>query len=255
MAAVALPMHKDLFSTQASTYARYRPTYPQELFDYIFGFVNEKDCAWDCATGNGQAARVLADHFKKVEATDISERQLENATRKENIRYQISSAEQTLFPDSSFDLITVATAYHWLNWNAFYTEATRVGKKDCIVAAWSYNLLSCEDKAINKIIDHLYHTIIRPYWDYERKYVDESYQTVDFNFAPLPSKDFDLILHWNKEALLGYLSSWSGVQNYIAQNGESPIPLIKEDLQKAWPVDEAKAFHFPLSLKIGRVIK
>jgi len=58
-------MSKDLFSNQASTYARYRPVYPKELYNYILKFVTEKNMAWDCATGNGQAALALAPYFKK----------------------------------------------------------------------------------------------------------------------------------------------------------------------------------------------
>src|SRR5947209_15554910 len=106
-------MPKDLFSSQADVYAKYRPTYPQELFDYILRFVKERESVWDCATGNGQAANVLANYFQTVEATDISEAQLKNAVKKENIYYQICPAERTPFADNSFDLITVATAYHW----------------------------------------------------------------------------------------------------------------------------------------------
>ncbi|MGZ5191844.1 MAG: class I SAM-dependent methyltransferase, partial [Flavisolibacter sp.] len=64
-------MPKDLFSGHSKDYAKYRPGYPKSLFDYILQFVDKKDKAWDCATGNGQAAVVLADHFNKVEATDI----------------------------------------------------------------------------------------------------------------------------------------------------------------------------------------
>ncbi len=49
-------MAGDLFSTQSDLYAKYRPTYPVELIDYILSFVKEKNMVWDCATGNGQAA-------------------------------------------------------------------------------------------------------------------------------------------------------------------------------------------------------
>src|SRR5689334_8071156 len=106
---------KDLFSQQAKTYAKYRPSYPPELFDYILQFVEEKNSAWDCATGNGQAAVALSGYFKKVEATDLSKGQIDNAVQKENIRYSVCPAEETSFPDDQFDLITVAQAYHWLN--------------------------------------------------------------------------------------------------------------------------------------------
>ena len=248
-------MAKDLFSTQADAYAKYRPGYPAGLFDYILSFVNEKTCAWDCATGNGQAANVLAHHFKKVEATDLSEEQLKYAEQKDNIHYQVSTAEKTPFKDNSFDLITIATAYHWFDWKDFYAEATRVGKKDAVVAAWSYHVFYSTDENITAIIRHFYHDIIKRYWDKERQYVEDRYASVEFDFAPLPPKDFDLVLNWNKEGLLGYLSSWSAVQNYTKQKGSSPLALIEEDINKAWPEDNDKEFHFPLFLKIGRVTK
>ena len=86
-------MAKDLFSEQSKIYARFRPTYPKELFDYILQFVEERKTAWDCATGNGQDAKVLADYFEKVEASDISQAQINNAVRKPNIQYHICPAE------------------------------------------------------------------------------------------------------------------------------------------------------------------
>ena len=250
-----LHMAKDLFSTQAEVYAKYRPAYPAELFQYILQFVEERNSAWDCATGNGQAANVLAEHFKKVEATDISESQLKNAFQKINIHYQVSPAETTSFPDNSFELITVATAYHWLNWKAFYKEATRVGKRDAVVAVWCYYTCLTDDEKINALYDHFYHAITGPYWDYERKFVDEKYKTVEFDFEFLPGKDFETNLQWDKEAFKGYLSTWSSVQKYIKLHKSSPIELIKDKLDLLWDDDEIKSVRFPLCLRLGKVKK
>ncbi len=54
-------------------YATFRPTYPKELYDFIFSYVKDFYIAWDAGTGNGQVARAIypAD-LKKVIATDIS---------------------------------------------------------------------------------------------------------------------------------------------------------------------------------------
>jgi ubiquinone/menaquinone biosynthesis C-methylase UbiE len=246
-------MPKDLFSDQSKTYAKYRPTYPQELFDYIFQFVERKEKVWDCATGNGQAANILADHFGKVEASDISEAQISHAVKKGNIEYHICPAEHTPFADNSFDLITIATAYHWLNWKEFYREALRVGKPDSVVAVWSYNLIVSGDERINSLIHHFYKNITGPYWDPERSHLDASYSTVEFDFDPLPSKDFEIRVNWTKQEFLGYLRSWSAVQNYINQHHTSPLDLIKHDLDQIWNDDIKKLFQFPLFLKIGRI--
>jgi hypothetical protein len=55
---------KDNFSRQADAYAKYRPGYPPELFDFILKYVEGRSAAWDCATGNGQSAMSLAKHLK-----------------------------------------------------------------------------------------------------------------------------------------------------------------------------------------------
>jgi hypothetical protein len=46
---------KDHFSARSDDYARYRPTYPDKLFQYLASVVEERSVAWDCATGSGQA--------------------------------------------------------------------------------------------------------------------------------------------------------------------------------------------------------
>jgi hypothetical protein len=248
-------MVKDLFSTQSSVYAKYRPSYPKELFDYITGFVKEKNIAWDCATGNGQAAIELSHYFKKVEASDISEGQLSNAVQAPNVHYTKCSADATPFADNSFDLITVATAYHWLDPIAFKKEAERVGKKDCVIAIWAYNLFICEDDAINDIIQYFYKDIVGPYWDPGRRHVENAYADVIFDFTLLPTKDFTMVYSWTMEQFLGYLQSWSAFHGYIKQNNASPLPLIEQQVKEKWKSAEAKEFSFPLFLKMGTITK
>jgi ubiquinone/menaquinone biosynthesis C-methylase UbiE len=248
-------MAKDLFSKQSDLYARYRPTYPKELYEYILSFVKEKNIAWDCATGNGQAAVDLADHFKKVIATDISAAQIEKATAKDNIEYLVCPAESTPFEENTFDLVTVAQAYHWIKWKELKKEVTRVCKAGAIIAIWTYYQRITDDEKIDKAVHDFYENVTKPYWDYERKYVEELYATVEFDFELLPAKTFDSILYWQREDLIGYIGSWSAVQKFIKVNGHSPIPLIEEEINKLWPEGEVKKVVFPVYLKLGRVTK
>ena len=248
-------MAKDLFSKQSSGYSQYRPTYPAALFDYILSFVPQKEVAWDCATGNGQAASVLADSFKKVVATDISAAQLAHAVPKENIEYMVCPAEQTPFVPDTFDLITIAQAYHWLNWPLFHQEAYRVGKNGAVVAIWNYNLLQTDRPEITQLINHFYLDITGPYWEPERKYVDDNYASALFDFEPLSSKEFSIQLPWNRQHITGYLNTWSAVQKYQQVNGTSPLPLIQKSLDE-WLMDnETIAVTFPLHLRLGRILK
>src|SRR5258706_5142103 len=130
-------MSKDLFSSHASQYAAFRPTFPEELYDFVFSQVKNFDAAWDAGTGNGQVARDLSKKFKNVFATDISQKQIENAARAENICYSLAG-ETTSFPENSLDLICVAQAIHWFDRDKFYADVTRVAKSKATIAVWGY---------------------------------------------------------------------------------------------------------------------
>jgi methylase of polypeptide subunit release factors len=69
-----------LFSDRADLYAAARPRYPSALFAFIASLADEKQRAWDCGTGSGQAAVALAEHFSEVYATDPSPQQIEKAS-------------------------------------------------------------------------------------------------------------------------------------------------------------------------------
>jgi ubiquinone/menaquinone biosynthesis C-methylase UbiE len=246
---------KDLFSIQSKLYSAYRPHYPKELFDYISSFVAEKNVAWDCATGNGQAAESLANVFKKVMATDLSAAQLAQAVQKENIEYLQCPAERTPFAENTFDLITVAQAYHWLQCDTFCAEATRVAKPDAVIAIWMYDRFQTSNEALNNLMDHFYFTIVGPYWDAARKHIDNHYTTLPFPFEPLPVQPFSIKAQWTRQHIEGYLSSWSAVQHYKAVHHASPVPLIQKELYALLRAGEEITIEFPIYLLLGRVSK
>ena len=110
---------KDNFSNHAADYAKFRPTYPKEVFDFLYELIEEKTNAWDVATGNGQVAVELAEQFKQVLATDLSAQQLAEAPKIDNITYRVQTAEAPFENVTRFDLITVAQAMHWFDFEAF----------------------------------------------------------------------------------------------------------------------------------------
>jgi ubiquinone/menaquinone biosynthesis C-methylase UbiE len=257
---------RDLFSAQSKEYASSRPTYPRALFEFIVGLVTEKTLAWDCATGNGQAALVLADYFKKVIASDISARQLENAQQKSNIKYQIFSAEDTPLKDNSVDLITIAQALHWFDFDRFYNEARRVlrkrkdgktGEGGGIIAAWAYGLHTISPQ-VDKVTHQLYEDILGDkYWPPERKYVEGRYETIPFPFEQIPVPEFQIQLSWNLSELVNYYRSWSSVQKFIEKNKYDPISEVSRSLEYGWggknKVDEKRTVAWPLYVKIGKI--
>lgn len=245
-------MAKDLFSKQAAAYARWRPGYPAELIEYIVSFVQDRKAAWDCATGNGQAAVMLAAYFEEVFATDLSSEQLKFARPHAKIIYSQGTAEKTDFSDNSFDLITVAQAYHWFDHEAFCKEAKRVAKDGAVVAVWGYDLCRTKNEVVKDLLTSFYRDVTGPYWDAARRHVDEHYRTVYFDFEEIPAeRAFSIEMHWAIDDMRGYLTSWSAVQKYISVNNENPVDEFIEKLNVYW--EEVMVIEFPLFLRMGRV--
>ncbi|MEZ5673198.1 MAG: class I SAM-dependent methyltransferase [Thiotrichaceae bacterium] len=159
---------KDNFSIQADSYAKYRPHYPAALYDFLHQQVQHHEVAWDCATGNGQVAIELARFFKQVHATDASQAQLIHAKKLPNINYSVALAENSNLEAQSIDLITVAQAVHWFDFNKFYQEVQRVARHEAIIALWGYGLLTIS-KPLDDIIGDFYAHTVGQYWDAEKK--------------------------------------------------------------------------------------
>ena len=245
---------KDNFSNQSNLYAIYRPTYPPELYSFLYNELNDFSNAWDCATGNGQMAVALSAKFKNVYATDISEKQINNATKKENIIYKIEAAEKTHFANDFFDLITEAQALHWFNFELFYKEVKRVIKNDGLFAAITYTLCKTND-ATDDVLKYFYEEITMPYWDSERKYIDEKYQTIPFPFEEIKTPEFEMVVEWKREQMIGFLNTWSAVQHYIKKNKNNPVEIIIPHLYETWPEDLTKKVIFPVTLRAAVIKK
>lgn len=248
-------MSKDFFSKQSKEYSVSRPTYPRSLFDFLASLVARKELAWDCATGNGQAAIVLSEYFRQVIASDISKKQIENAKQKSNIRYEVFPAEKTTLEDNSVDLVTVAQALHWFNFDEFYKEVKRVLRKGGVIATWAYGLHSISPE-VDRVTYYLYDGILgEEYWPKERKYIENRYEDVPFPFEQISSPQFEIRLNWSLSDLMGYLYTWSSTQKFIEKNNYDPVKQIKDQLEKAWgSQQERRVVVWPIYMKVGRLV-
>lgn len=243
---------KDLFSRNSKQYAQFRPTYPEELYSFIFQYVRNKQNAWDVGTGNGQVARVLARHFKQVYASDISQKQLDEAVQLPNIQYFCCNEYETPFAEHTFDLITVGQAIHWFNFDLFYQEIQRVAKKGAIIAVWGYNLLQISPQ-VDKLIQEFYREKVGSFWDLERKYVEKAYQTIPFPFQTIECPTFQMEFFWDLANLEGYLNTWSSVGKFIKANNYNPVSELIVSLSPFWKENEQKKIIFPIFVKLGVV--
>lgn len=240
---------KDNFSHNSGNYAQFRPSYPDEVFAFLDTILTGRERVWDCATGTGQVAGKLVNLFEMVEATDLSESQLKSAVSHPKIHYSQQIAEKTNFPDQYFDCITVGQAIHWFDFEKFYAEANRVLKPNGIVVILGYGNIQTDNKEVQHVIEKLYSETLDGYWDPERRYVDEDYQTIPFPFTEINHPEFQIRHSWNREQLLGYLKTWSAVKNYLDKHQINPIDLILPVL----PAFDSVNVAFPILMRIGKI--
>jgi SAM-dependent methyltransferase len=209
--------------------------------------------AWDCATGNGQAARDLARYFATVIATDASGEQIAHALPASNIAYRVAPAEASGLADRSVDVVTVAQALHWLDFDRFYVEVRRVARSGGLIAVWSYG--ACHVGAdVEPLLREFEEGVVGPYWSPERRWVDEGYRTLPFPFEELAVPPFELRVRWSLSQLREYLSSWSAVASYRRDRGEDPVAPLMERIEHHWgPSERAREVAWPLSVRVGRI--
>ncbi len=241
------------FSKQSTYYAKSRPKYPSALFDFISSLCQQHHLAWDCATGNGQAALSLTNYFDTIFATDFSPQQISNATLHPKIIYQVQNVEECSLENHSVDLITVATAAHWFNHSSFYAQVNRVLKANGVLAIWSYGGTKISP-AIDDIINPFAFELLEPYWPPETKlnwlY---KYETLPFPYPLITAPPFTATASMNLDLFCNYLFSWSAVQQYINRHKKNPVELIYDNLKKQWgnPKEE-KEIIWDLFMKCGR---
>ncbi len=243
----------DNFSTQSHFYARYRPHYPRQLFAYVASLAPGHDLAWDCATGNGQAALGLAPFFKEVFATDASAQQIANALQSEGVTFCVSQAEQTSLDDQTVDLVTVAQAVHWFDLDAFYAEVQRVLRPGGVLAVWCYHHMQITPP-LDRLVQDWYDDL-GPYWPARVQIANEHYVTLPFPFDEFDPPAFTAQEIWDLGDLEGYLRSWSAVSRFLQHRGFDPVSELHASLAELWgPPERKRLVRWPLYLRVGRTV-
>jgi SAM-dependent methyltransferase len=243
---------EDHFSGHSGQYAQHRPQYPDEIYAYLASIAPARFLAWDCGTGNGQAAIGLAKHFEKVYATDASAEQIALAFPHDKVDYGVEPAEHVSLSASSVELITVAVAVHWFNFEEFYREVKRVLKPGGILAVWTYYLTEISPE-IDQLIFKYYAEILKGFWPERIRYLEERYQTIPFLLEEIVPPSFVMEIDWNLIQFAGFLNSWSATQRYKAEKGHHPLEILWPKLLAAWgDENKPRRIRWPLHFRIGR---
>lgn len=243
---------KDHFSSASDRYAAYRPDYPAALFEWLTGQCVERNTAWDCATGSGQAALGLAPHFRQIIATDASAEQIRHAEAHPAIDYRVAPAEASGLADRSVDLVAVAQAAHWFDLPRFYAEVARVLKPGGVLALWGYGRMELPGD-MDAPFRRFYSETVGPWWPPERALIDDAYRSLEFPFAEIGAPAFFIEVEWSLHRLMDYLSTWSAVKRYQTAQGLDPLPALGAELAPLWgDPDTTRRLQWPLFLRAGR---
>jgi SAM-dependent methyltransferase len=245
---------KDHFSSGAGSYAAFRPRYPAALFEYLASLPPRRELAWDAATGNGQAAVGLADHFARVVATDASHAQIAHAESRPNVFYHVRRAEQSGLADACADLVTAAQALHWLDVPGFFGEARRVLRRGGAIAVWCYVDPVLEHESGNRVLQDYYAGTIGDYWPPERRITVNGYRSLEFPFAELEAPPFEMASRPTLAELVGYLRTWSATKNFVAARGFDPVVEVESRLAAVWgSPDTRRPLRYTTYIRVGRI--
>ena len=224
---------KDHFSSQAASYARYRPDYPDGLFAALAALAPARDLAWDCGAGNGQASTGLARHFGRVLATEPSAAQRAAAAVHPRVTYAEGAEAAPGLADGSVDLATAAQAAHWFDLPRYYAELDRVLRPGGAVALWTYALCVVTPE-VDAIVRRFYTETVGPFWPPERVHTENGYRSFPFPFEERAFPPFEMERLWTAAEFGLYLRTWSSVVRYARTHGTDPVEPLEAELAPVW---------------------
>jgi ubiquinone/menaquinone biosynthesis C-methylase UbiE len=162
---------RTLFDQVADLYDKARPTYPEALFDELIKKIglSETSQLLEIAPGTGQATLPLAKRGYKIIAVELGEQLSEIAKKNlqnySNVEIINSAFEDVNLPEKTFDLIYVATAFHWIKPEAQFSKPHQLLKDG------GYLAIIKGDQISNNAGDVFFHAsqpIYEKYWPNEK---------------------------------------------------------------------------------------
>ena len=148
-----------LFDQQAEAYDRFRPTYPDAVIDELLGPVPAGLDVLDVGCGTGIASRQMAQRGAKVLGVELAPRMAEIA-RGHGVDVEIAAFEAWDAAGRTFDRVTSAQAWHWLDLPIATAKAASVlrpGGKLCLI--WN---AGCQPDDLADALEEVYASVVPP---------------------------------------------------------------------------------------------
>lgn len=118
-------MNEHKFTGKAELYEKYRPSYPEELIDFLYEKVPCENVV-DIGAGTGKFTRCLLSKPWQVTAVEPNADMRGRLADIDGITIVNAPAESTGLPDNSVGLVTAAQAFHWFDEDKFKAECKRI---------------------------------------------------------------------------------------------------------------------------------
>ena len=136
------------FSDRVDAYVKYRPSYPDSLFDCLAGegVISSESSVADIGSGTGFFSALLARRVRTVRCVEPNDG-MRNASVEflsgfTNCEIVKGTAETTTLGDASVDCVTVAQAFHWFDQPKTLMEFRRILKGDGkMILVWNNRLV------------------------------------------------------------------------------------------------------------------
>lgn len=216
------------FTQLASTYAKYRPGYCETVIKAILGIMNrpvhEIDFV-DVGAGTGIWTRQFAKQgcrsVTAVEPNDGMRLEGSSSNNTLPINWIKGSAENTSLPNQCADFVTMASSFHWADFDLATQEFHRLLKPNGYFAiVWNPRYLE-ESPLLQEIENHIY--TLKP--DLKRKSSGKSQYVDDLAKKLERCSLFEDIIHIEgfhtaKLSKQEYLGVWRSVNDIRSQLGE-----------------------------------
>ncbi len=146
-----------LFDREAERYDRCRPTYPDALIDELLGPEPASLAVLDVGCGTGIASRPMAERGARVLGVEVAPRMAEIA-RSHGIEVELSAFEDWDAAGRTFDRVTSAQAWHWLDLPLATSKAAsllRPGGRLCLI--WN---AGCPPDDLADALEEVYASVV-----------------------------------------------------------------------------------------------
>lgn len=214
------------FGRVSGEYSKFRDIYPASMYEKLisFGIGKAGQKILDLGSGTAVLPINMSGTGAEFTATDISEnqvsfgKQLVKEKNIKNINFKVCCAEDTGFPDNSFDVVTAVQCFHYFDAEKAANEIHRILKPDGLFCKIFMDWLPYEDEKIFEMEQ----LVLK----YNPKWSGGGFKEFNYSFPDWANNRFKIdtvesyntVLTFTKEQWLGRIKSCRGVGASLSES-------------------------------------